>query len=365
MRTTATPIDIVFLLQDLEFGGTQRYTLHVLKHLNRELFAPRLWAMCSRTDMAPMAREIGVPPLWLSKTWWVGPHSVARLAAQLMRRPPRILYTLTPVPNIWGRLFGAMVRVPTIVTSWRDLSPQRHESLLWRLSSRIICNANMLKQVIVQRHAVPHHRIAVVKNGVNPDFYTADHALKSPTPLVVFVGRLVPDKDPLTLVEGFRLTAERVPEARFELIGDGHLRGRVQSFIERHGLQSRITLVPGQEDIRPHLRRAWVFVMSSVREGSPNVILEAMASELPVVATRVGGIPELVQDRQTGTIFEPGDARGLADRLTELLTSESDRVRMGAKGRARVQESHTIERMVRDTERVLLEAAGEADRGLN
>jgi len=363
MLTIRTPINIVFLLQDLEFGGTQRYTLHVLKHLNRELFTPQLWALCSRTDMAPFVKELGIDPVWLSKTWWVGPHSVARLAAKLLRHPPQILYTLTPVPNIWGRLFGAIARVPTIVSSWRGLYPRQYESWMWRLSARIICNAHMLKQVIVQRHAVPAHRIAVIKNGVNPEFYTADRAQKSAAPLVVYVGRLVHDKDPLTLVEGFRLTARRVPEARFELVGDGHLKGKVERFIRQHGLQSRITLIPGQSDTRPHLRRAWVCAMSSIREASPNVILEAMASELPVVAPRVGGIPELVEHRATGLIFEPQDPQGLADGLTELLTSEPDRVRMGTKARAKVLEFHTIERMVRETERVLLDAAGDSERG--
>lgn len=354
-----TPLNIAFLLQDLEFGGTQRYTIHLLKHLNRDLFTPELWVLCGRRDMAPLAREAGVDPIWMSGASRPGPHSVAALARQLIKRPPRILYTLTPVPNVWGRLFGTMVRVPTIISSWRGLYPNQYESLMWRMSTRIICNADILKRIIIQRHGVPAHRIAVIRNGVNPEFYAPEHVQKSPTPLVVYVGRLVPDKDPLTLVEAFRLTAERIPAARFEIVGDGYLRDKVERSINSHGLQSRIILLPGQLDTRPNLRRAWVFAMSSAREASPNVVLEAMASELPVVAPRVGGIPEVVHDGETGIVCEPGNPAALAAALTELLQNGSKRIKMGVDARKKIMEFHTIERMVRETESVLLEAAAE------
>lgn len=353
------PIDIVFLLQDLEFGGTQRYTLHLLKNLNRELFSPRLWVLRGGAQMAALAREAGVEPVWLSKTSWVGPHSLTGLARQLTRRRPQILYTLTVVPNIWGRLFGTVVRAPVIISSWRGLYPKQYESWMWPLSARIICNTQVLKQIIVERHKVPPERIAVVYNGVDPDYYSPDASRKSSTPTVLYVGRLVPDKAPLTLVEGFRIAAERCPEARFEIIGDGHLKGQVEDYIRRHSLESRIVLLPGRMDTRLHLRSSWVFALSSIREASPNAILEAMASELPVVAPRVGGIPELVQERETGITFESGNAVGLADGLTELLQDESMRIAMGTKARQRVMEFHSLERMTRETEKVLLQAAAE------
>jgi len=353
------PLDIVFLLQDLEFGGTQRYTLHLLKHLDRNLFNPKLWVLCGRPDMAPLAMDAGVEPVWMSRTSWVGPHAVAALAKQMIRYRPQVLYTLTPVPNIWGRLFGTMARVPTIISSWRGMCPNQYESLMWRLSTRIICNANVLKRIIIERHGVPADRISVIRNGVNSEFYAPDHAQKSPAPLVVYVGRLVRDKDPLTMVEAFRIVAERMPDVRFEMIGDGYLRDTVERSVARYGLQDRIALLPGQLDTRPNLRRAWVFAMSSVREASPNVILEAMASELPVVAPRVGGIPELVQDAETGSIVEAGNPSALAAALTELLENPSKRAAMGVQARARVLKFHGIERMVKETERVILEAVGE------
>jgi len=354
-----TPIPIAILLQDLEFGGTQRYAIHLLKHLDRAHFSPELWVLRDGYDMVPLALKTGTDPVWLSRSSWVGPAALANLAIRLIRHRPHILYTLTVTPNIWGRLFGALTRVPVIVSSWRSLFPKQHESLMWPLSTRIICNAEVLKRVMAERYGVDPRRIAVIPNTVDADFFRPDYSQKTSAPTVLSIGRLVSEKDPMTLVQGFRLTAERVPEARFDIIGDGYLEAKVRALIQRYSLQERIRLLPGRADVRPDLRKAWVFAMASVREASPNVILEAMATELPVVASGVGGIPELVEHGESGFLFEPGDPAGLADALTDLLTNESRRLSMGKRGRERALAGHSVDRMITETQRVFIEAANE------
>jgi glycosyltransferase involved in cell wall biosynthesis len=353
------PFRVVLLVQDLEFGGTQRYAIHLLKKLDRRLFSPELWILRGGMDMVPMARESGARLVWMSHSSWVAPHALANLAWRLRKERPHILYTLTVVPNIWGRILGRMAKVPVIVSSWRSLYPKQYESWMWPLSTRIVCNAHVLKDVMTRSYGVDPERIAVIPNPIDAEFFSPDHGQKAPSPTVVSIGRLVAEKDPRTLIEGFRLTAERLPHARFEIVGDGYLKDDVEALIRTYSLESRVTLRPGQADIRPNLRRAWVFAMASIREASPNVVLEAMASELPVVAPRVGGIPELVIDSETGLIFEPGDPKAMADALTTLLEDESRRNAMGIKGRQRVQAAHTMEAMIADTQRVLMEALNE------
>jgi len=311
-------------------------------------------------DMAEQAKATGAPLRWMSRASWVPPRSLANLAWQLAVRRPHLLYTLTVVPNIWGRLFGALAQVPVMVASWRSLFPKQHERWLWRLSSRVVCNARVLKEIMVERHGVDPGRIAVVPNPVDAEIFTPDHGERAAEPTVVSVGRLVREKDPLTLVEGFRLTAGRVRAARFDIVGDGYMKKDVTELIRKYSLEPRVSLLPGHPDIRPDLRRAWVFVLASVREASPNVILEAMATELPIVASAVGGIPELVHHGENGFLFEPGDSGALADQLGNLLTNARLRQRMGENGRRHVMAYHTMDRMVRETEKVFLEAAREA-----
>jgi glycosyltransferase involved in cell wall biosynthesis len=353
------PIHVVLLLQDLEFGGTQRYAIQLLRNLDRSCFSPELWMLRGGEDMAPLAEETGVPLRWMSRSRWVGPGALVKLAWSLVHRRPRILYTLTVVPNIWGRLFGAPARVPVIIASWRSLYPKQHERWLWRLCSRVICNAHALKEIMVTRYGVDASRIEVIPNSVDPDHFSGDRTLKASEPTVIYVGRLVKEKDPSTLLEGFKLTSEKIPQARFEIVGNGYLAGEVRQLIGRYALEERVRIIPGRSDIRQDLNRAWVFAMASVREASPNVILEAMAMELPVVASRVGGIPELVEHGTTGLLFEAGDASELAAGLIHLLGDEHLRREMGAKAREKVIAHHTMEKMTRETERVFIEALNE------
>jgi glycosyltransferase involved in cell wall biosynthesis len=357
----SVPIKTVLLLQDLEFGGTQRYALTLLKSLDREIFSPRLWVLRDGMDMVPIAEEAGIRPVWMSHSSYVGPWALGNLVWRLFTERPHILYTLTVVPNIWGRLFGTLARVPVIISGWRELFPKQYEAWMWKLSKRVICNAHMLRHVISVRSGVDPHRIAVVANGVDHDFFLPDHSHKASCPTVVFVGRLVREKDPLTLLEAFCLLLNRIPEAQLKIVGNGRLRSRIRSFLKKRGMEGSVDLIPGTQDIRGLLSRSWVFAMSSRQDASPNVILEAMSSELPVVATRVGGIPELVLEGQTGLLVEPGNPKAMAEALERLLTDERLRNDLGRNGRKAVIDNHSIEGMARRTEAVLLAAARESE----
>lgn len=349
------PLRVVLLIQDLEFGGTQRYAINLVKHLNRSLFEPELWVLRGGMNMARPAREAGIAPTWLSPYRAVGLSSLFQLTRRLLLYRPDILYTLTVVPNIWGRMLGRITKVPVIVSGWRSLFPRQHERFLRRLCNRTICNASVLKRIMVEIYGVNPGRIAVVPNGVDSSFVLSDPREESTDPLILFVGRLVTEKDPLTLLRAFQIVLTRFPSARLRMIGDGPLRGRIETFLRERRLQHRVSLHRGTVDIRPDMAKAWVLAVSSVQEASPNVILEAMASGLPVVAPRVGGIPEMVLHERTGLLFEPSKPESLACFLTILLRNEPLRRSMSAAARKRVMDCFTLEQMVRETERVLLE----------
>ncbi len=173
------------------------------------------------------------------------------------------------------------------------------------------------------------------------------------------MGRLVHEKDPLNLFEGFRLAAQAVPDASFEIMGNGPFRPQLEDRIRQYSLESRIRLLPADADVRPVFRKASIFALPSSSEASPNVVIEAMSMGLPVVGTRVGGIPELIEHGRTGILVDPGDPRGLADALASLLTN-ADRARaMGLAGRELVLAHHSLECMVSRTQEVLLEAFNE------
>ncbi|MBF0530007.1 MAG: glycosyltransferase, partial [Deltaproteobacteria bacterium] len=313
------PIPLTVLLQDLEFGGTQRYALHLLKHLDRGLFSPELWILRGGTDLLPQVRAADIKTAWLTHLPKAGPLSIGRLFFQLCRSRPAILYTLTALPNIWGRVLGRLARVPIIVSGYRSLLPGQYERWLWPLSDRIICNADVLKSVMMSHFKINPAKIEIVPNAVDSDYFFPGFNEPSPDPTVLSIGRLVEEKDPFTLITAFREVSRIIPSAKLIMVGNGPLKKQVETLIKSQGIESCVSLLPARSDIRPYLAKAWVFTLPSRSEASPNVILEAMAAGLPVVAGRVGGIPELVRSGVTGHLFAPGDSTTLARTLVDLL----------------------------------------------
>lgn len=347
---------LVILLQDLEYGGTQRYVSNLLKHLDRNLFTFELWILRGGTDMVPELAETGTKMIWMSKSHRLTPIMLIRLLWNLIFSRPHILYTLTVVPNIWGRIFGKITGVPVIVSGYRSLYPKQYEKLLWRLSHRIICNADILKERMVNRLHIDSKRIDVIPNGVDADFFIDAKNNKPELPIILFAGRLVPEKDPMSLIRAFRMVSNVFPDARLEIVGNGPLKDRLLSYISSHSLESNAELFPGTDDIRSFYRRSCVLVLPSVQEASPNVIIEAMACGIPVVATCVGGIPELVEHGKTGLLTQPGDHQDLAKAIIALLKDKPKRLQMGISGRENILNKFTIEKVIQQTEKVLCRA---------
>ncbi len=355
-----TPLKTVLLLQDLEFGGTQRYTTHLLKHLNRDLFDLELWVLRGGEDMLPIAEECNVRVSYFCLNSWVTPQALYRLFWKLKRERPDIIYTLTAVPNIWGRLFSCIVGVPVIVSSWRGRKEQQFESLLWHASNRVVCNAEALREFVMKRHLVAADRAEVVPNGVDTEHFTPDARLKADTPVILYLGRMVKIKDPMTALKAFRIVADRIPEAQMLMIGNGYLQSYLKAYAEENGIADRVIIRNGTTDVRPYLRKAWMLSLSSVSEGLPNVILEAMSCGLPVVATAVGGNPEVVSEGVTGLLVPPGNPGKMADAMEKIITNERMRQSMGEKAREIATRSYSIEAITSLTEKALINASYDA-----
>jgi glycosyltransferase involved in cell wall biosynthesis len=354
------PRRTVLLLQDLEFGGTQRHAVQLLRLLDRERLAPELWVLRGGDEMGPLAEATAAPlRRFSSSPRWVTPLVLARLLRALQRAPPEILYLMTGIPNIWGRLFGSAVGVPALVTSWRSERERQCEHLLWPLSRRLLCNAEALRSKVLA-YGVPSSRVVVVPNGVDCSTFRPSPGLRSQNPEILFLGRLVSVKSPFTLLDAFEIVQRALPSAQLRIVGDGPLLPAVRARAASGRL--RVELQPGVREVAPLLARAWVLALSSRSEGSPNVVLEAMACGLPVVASRVGGVPALVRDGETGRLVPAGDPQVLGATLVSLLRDSTERERMATRARAIAVREHDERTMVERIGEVLLEAADEAAR---
>lgn len=356
------PIKLVLLLQDLKFGGTQRQTLELARRLDRRLFQPEVWTLAGGDDLAPLAREWSVPVVQLSRRFPVGPGALLRLWRRLRATPVDVLLLLTVVPNIWGRLLGRLAGVPLIVGNLRGLVPSRqHERWLWPLADHLLCNAAALKTLVTRQCGLPAARVTVIPNGVDTDFFRPSPQVRQGPPKALAVARLVPDKDHQTLIRAFQLIAGEHPEAELWLVGNGPRQGAMQRLVQDLQLEGRVRFLPAQLDLRPLLAQASFLVLSSNREAFPNVVLEAMAAGLPVVATRVGGLPEIVVSGETGFLVPPEEPTALAAAMGRVLEDQELRRDLGYAGRVRVEQEFSLEAMVRRTTDVLLQLWAERD----
>jgi glycosyltransferase involved in cell wall biosynthesis len=208
-----------------------------------------------------------------------------------------------------------------------------------------VVNADAVRRELVGW--LPAARVRVIYNGIDlkpfdkprdRDETRRELGCPANDPVIVSVGRLVAEKDPVTLLTAFRRAAERDERVRLWIAGDGPLRATLSAQAARMGLAERVTFLGFQTDVPALLSAADILVISSRREGLPNVALEAMAARRAVVATAVAGTPELVQDGQTGLLVPPGVPDAMAAALGALIADPVRRRQMGERGRRRVEQ---------------------------
>ena len=226
-------------------------------------------------------------------------------------------------------------------------SPDRERQLeALRGVSRLVAITDEIAREAQELLELSPRQIARLRNGVDLSRFTARAAPPPGPPRVLFLGRLGEQKRVDLLLEALSLLRRRVPEAELDVAGDGPLMQGLQVHAERLGLRRAARFLGRQEDVLPLLAAAHVLALPSAVEGTSNALLEAMASGLPVVATRVGGTLELVRDGVEGLLVPPDDARALAAALERVLLEPGLAARLGAAGRDRVEHEHDLGRVV-------------------
>jgi glycosyltransferase involved in cell wall biosynthesis len=298
-----------------------------------------------------------------------------RLSRAVRRLRPDILHAHDPHAVAMGALalsLGASSRAsgraPALVSSRRVDFPLKGNSFSrwkYRQVDCFIAASEAIHQILLTDGVSPdrvitvhegidlEHVLAAVPVNVHQEFWLPRHA-----PVVGNVAALVPHKGQRHLIEAARLVIQEMPDVRFVILGEGELREVLERQVREHHLEKHILLPGFRTDVLGCLKSFDVFVMSSVTEGLGTSLLDAMACSRAVVATNVGGIPEIVEDRRTGLLVAPRDHAAMAEAIVRLFGDNAARVRMGEAGLARVQAKFTVERMVAGTAAVYARVAG-------
>ena len=353
------------MVESLEVGGLEKLLVEFARHHDRDRFAPACVALGKPGRLAADVVALGWRVDALDARPGLKPSAVLRLARLLRAGRVGIVHTHSEGPLLYGAAAATLARVPRVLHTRHhgpDLgSSPRQLRLLTaatRWVDRVVCVAEDGARHCVAE-GVAASKVVTVRNGIDLDRF----AFHGPTPggPAVIVGRLAPEKDHATLLRAAAVAARRRPDFRLEIAGDGPCEPALRALAAELDLGGTVRFLGRVDDVPALLARAGLLVLSSRLEGISLTLLEAMASGLPVVATRVGGNPEVVDDGRTGRLVPPASPEALAAAMLDLQGDPDTSLAMGRAGRARAERHFDVRRMVATYERLYDDPRTDAD----
>jgi len=370
-------------------GGTERHLMHLTNGLDHTRFALEFGCLKRAGEFLPAIEARGIPVVEYPVTRLYGFHALAeqfRFYRALRAHGIEIVHTYNFHPNLFALVVARLARTPVVIASIRDTG--MHLTRLQRFAQRIACrfahhilvNADAVKQALVA-DGYAASGITVIRNGLDVAAFVPsapdpelrrELGIPADAPIVAMLARLDRQKGAEDFLDAAARVVAVVTDARFLIIGgnaftaESHYRAELEARAARLGIADRVVFTGFRLDVPRLLAQVSVSVLPSLSEGLSNTLLESMAAGVPVVATRVGGNPEVVQDGATGWLVAPKDPHDLARAILSILQSPDIAQSFSRRARARVEEHFSLERMVRDTalfyERALIQASAQVDR---
>ena len=303
-----------------------------------------------------------------------------RLAQELKKLNPTIVQAHDAQGAAMVALARSMIRLepkPRFVVSRRvDFHIRRNVFSRWKYSNvdRFLCASEAIRMMIIEDGISPE-QTETVHEGIDfklveasPDFdLHKEFQFPKETLIVGNVAALVPHKGQRFLIEAAAKVISQIPHVRFVILGSGTLESEIRTHIRRLQLEQHVLLGGFRPDVLSLQKGFDLFVLSSTTEGLGTTLLDSMALGLPIIATRTGGIPEVVVDTETGVLVPPCNSQALATAIVGLLRDPTSRARFGTAARARVREQFSAEQMIQRTLEAYLRLAdtppsGDTDR---
>ena len=349
-----------------KLGGTQQEVLKFLRSASHEKYTFFVCVLLAHDVLNDEAAKLQIDQTsldmrgyWDVRAWW-------RLYRFARDKQIDLMHTYGLKAHIIGRIVGKCLGIPVNISSVHSTDPWRkwYHVLLERLTSRLtdlyISNSEAGRIATHQRERIPLAKIVTIPNGILVDNYRADDAhaeiigrrlgLTPQDRVLGIVANLRVMKGHKTIVDAFPYIQQKFPTIKCLCIGSDFLHGDTQRYVRERQLEQAI-LFPGfQQDIPTMLSLLEIFLLPSLWEGLPTALMEAMAMKKPVVASAVGGIPELVEHGKTGLLIPPNNPRALAEAVVQLLRDPERAQRMGRAGYEKIQREFSLHTMVARTE---------------
>ncbi len=346
------PIRVCFLIDRLLPGGTETQLLNLLEHLDRTRVRPYLALLDGEDAISRSLEPVDIPALRLGVRRLRSRHAVKaadRFARFLRREGVDILLTYFADSSYFGVPIARLVGVPRVVRTrfnlghWQDTGGRWMARLLNRFADAFVVNCGACRRSMIEDEWARPGSIATIPNGIEPDRFQSipdlEPTRRADRPLRVgMVANLRPVKAPELLVEAAAELRIQYPDAGFLLAGQGDLQSPLERRIAELNLSETVHLVGPVSDVPGFLEGIDVAVLTSRSEGQPNAVLEYMAAGRAIVATAVGGTPDLIEDGTSGLLVPPDDRPALVRALGRLLGDAELASRLGHAARQSVRD---------------------------
>ena len=352
---------LTMVITELDVGGAEKAFVRVAIGLKNLGWDVRVVSLRDPGPLATLLEDANIEVSALQAGGLLDVRAISRLRKELLRSPADVLLTFLHQANLVGRIAGRLAGVRRIVCGIRVADRRLVVRLPEWLTKSFVDRYVAVSQSVGDLHRNICHidvdRMAVISNGVDLDAIDAavpaipsEMGCGPDDQIILCVGRLSRQKAPLDALEAFHLMLSRFPElklrTRLLFIGEGELRPELQRRVDELGLQSSVQFPGWRPDTWRLMKSANALVLASHWEGLPNVIMEAQAAGLPVVATAVDGSQELIHDQHTGRLVPRGDVNALANALGEILQNNAVASLMSRNARNHVAEHHRWSRCI-------------------
>jgi glycosyltransferase involved in cell wall biosynthesis len=353
---------ILYVIPRLAEAGTEKHLLLLVKGLDARKFEVHVCCLFATKDK-DFATPSGIKLICLNRRSIYDLRIIIDLINLIRREKYDVVHTYLFGFHYLGLLPAKLIGVPLKISSRREIAfwKKTHHCLLENFGNifadRIIACSHAVADFSRKTEVFSRNKIIVIYNGICTQKFRNieksqeimnEFGISTNNLVIGSVGNLSFVKNHLVLLEAMVLLIREFPYIKCILVGDGHLRREIESAVHRLGLKKNVLLVGRRQDIERILSVFDIFVLSSLSEGLPNALIEAMSCGVPVAASNCGGIPEIIKDGENGILFDPRSPQAIAEAISRLLKDSQLRNTFSVLGRALIERGFNLEKMVRE-----------------
>jgi len=365
---------ILYLITDLNIGGTEKMLYELVTRIDRAKFNPLVCGLKGWGYYAKKIKNTGIPVITLNvdrgipflKNFQV----ILSLAKIIRKEKIDLVHTFLFRANFLGRIAAKLAGVAVVISSIRVMEKEKKyhlflERLTSFLSEQFLVNSQALKNFIAERIRIAPEKIEIIYNGidllnlpqVNNITKRKEFGFSENDILIGTVGRLHKQKGIEYFIKAIKIVTQSLNRSvaqslKFLIVGNGPGGKSLRLKVKSSKLENKVLLTGWRSDALEIISILDIFVLPSLWEGTPNVILEALAYVKPVITTNVGGAKEIIEDGINGLLVEPANAQALANAILWVLGNQEKAKKMAEKGKEKVEKFFSINKMVEETERL-------------